>query len=268
MSEYTRALQNRKKELETAIMSAESYLEKAPEGTIRITSNGNGYKQFYHVTEENKSSGKYIRKKDVKLVKALIQKEYSKAFMKQAQDELAMLEDLLSNNEKCAVEDSEQLIHEGKRGYISQYLLSDDLYVKHWLDEKYEMNRMYPEGKVYSTKKGEMVRSKSEVILADMYYDLGIPYRYECALVLKDGRVKFPDFTVLDVNRRQIIYHEHLGLLDDENYRKENLLKINEYRKNGIYIGKNLMITFETQECPLNVREIRECIKEMLCYNE
>ena len=44
------------------------------------------------------------------------------------------------------------------------------------------------EEKVYITKKGDYVRSKSEVLLADMYYELGIPYRYEAQLCLKNGK--------------------------------------------------------------------------------
>ena len=50
---------------------------------------------------------------------------------------------------------------------------------------------------VYETKKNELVRTKSEMMLADMYYELGIPYRYEAQLLLKNGKKKYPDFTLL-----------------------------------------------------------------------
>ena len=61
-------------------------------------------------------------------------------------------------------------------------------------------------------------------------------------------------------NRREI-YHEHMGLLDDEEYRFHNLCKIEEYRKNDIFIGKNLFITHESSGCPLNMREIEKCVR-------
>ncbi|WP_026521189.1 hypothetical protein [Butyrivibrio sp. VCB2001] len=99
--------------------------------------------------------------------------------------------------------------------------------------------------------------------MADMYYDLGIPYRYECKLVLKDGRAKYPDFTLLDVKRRRVIYHEHLGILEDDEYRAKNFIKLNDYSKSGIYFGKNLLMTFETEYCPLNIKDIRENVMEM-----
>ena len=55
-----------------------------------------------------------------------------------------------------------------------------------------------------------------------------------------------------------------MGLLDDEEYRYHNLRKIEEYRKNGIFAGKNLFITHESNGCPLNIREIEKCIMWML----
>ena len=59
---------------------------------------------------------------------------------------------------------------------------------------------------MYPTKKDENVRSKSEVMIADMYYELGIPYRYEAQLLLKNGKKKYPDFTLLKTKTRQIVF--------------------------------------------------------------
>ena len=55
----------------------------------------------------------------------------------------------------------------------------DEKFAEAWEKEGYNTNPYYPEQRVYSTKKDELVRSKSEVMLADMYYEMGIPYRYE-----------------------------------------------------------------------------------------
>ena len=48
------------------------------------------------------------------------------------------------------------------------------------------------------------------------------------------------------------------------NYRKTNLIKLDEYRRNGIYLGKNLIITYEAEGCYLNIREIRNMCQELL----
>nr|MCR4744743.1 hypothetical protein [Lachnospiraceae bacterium] len=125
-------------------------------------------------------------------------------------------------------------------------------------------NPFMTEEKKYETKKGDKVRSKSEAILADIFYELGIPYRYEEQIRLKDGKNKYPDFTLLNIKSREEIYLEHMGLLDDEEYRKSNFKKLDEYRKNGIYLGKNLLITYESEESPLDIKGIRKMIKELL----
>ena len=64
---------------------------------------------------------------------------------------------------------------------------------------------------------------------------------------------------------REEIYHEHLGMMDEEDYLNHNLAKIEEYRKNGIFIGKNLILTFESASCPLNIGDIRKSVKEIFC---
>ena len=66
-----------------------------------------------------------------------------------------------------------------------------------------------PEHLKYSTEKGELVRSKSELLIADMYYSLGIPYKYEAGVKLRGGIVRYPDFTLLRVRDRKEFYHEH-----------------------------------------------------------
>ena len=78
---------------------------------------------------------------------------------------------------------------------------------------------------------------------------------------MKNGRKKYPDFTLLDVKKRRLIFHEHLGMIDDDDYRRRNLRKLDEYRKNGIYPGKNLIITYEGDGSYLNVKEIREMVR-------
>ena len=66
------------------------------------------------------------------------------------------------------------------------------------------------------------------------------------------------------MQRREVIYHEHFGRMDDEGYRKKNLRKVEEYRRSGIFVGKNLILTFEEDGCPFNIREFEKSIREIL----
>ena len=108
-----------------------------------------------------------------------------------------------------------------------------------------------------------MVRSKSELVFANMFVDLGIPFKYECPLRLSNGKVAYPDFTLLKKNTRQVYYHEHFGLLDDAEYRQNALRKLDAYRRSGVYIGKNLIITSETPECPLDIPALKKSFTEI-----
>ena len=61
-----------------------------------------------------------------------------------------------------------------------------------------------------------------------------------------------------------MVYWEHLGLLDDPEYIARNLEKIDCYEENGIFLGDNLIITRETSEKPLNMKQVRRLIEHYL----
>ena len=79
-----------------------------------------------------------------------------------------------------------------------------------------------------------MVKSKSELVIADKLYARGVVYTYQQPLVLPSGRVRYPDFTITDSARGVTYYWEHLGLLDDPGYRARWERKCAEYRHAGI----------------------------------
>ncbi len=62
----------------------------------------------------------------------------------------------------------------------------------------------------------------------------------------------------------EVVYLEHFGFMDDEDYRKENMYKLDLYRANGIYPGKNLLFTYETADNPLDINGIRRMLKDIL----
>jgi UvrD-like helicase C-terminal domain len=89
--------------------------------------------------------------------------------------------------------------------------------------------RFLEDGLIHRTERGDLVRSKSELVIADKLFARGIDYVYEQPLVLPDGRVRYPDFTIIDHARGLAFYWEHLGLLDDPGYRARWEKKRAEY---------------------------------------
>ncbi|MBN1139883.1 MAG: AAA family ATPase [Anaerolineae bacterium] len=93
------------------------------------------------------------------------------------------------------------------------------------------MHEWYEEGKIHRTLTEQMVRSKSEVIIANMLFDRDIPFQYEVPLYAPDGTFYLPDFTINWQGEEW--YWEHLGMLHDENYRNHWDTKQAWYRKHG-----------------------------------
>ena len=255
-------LNNRKQYLQDLMKEIECKQGALPPGTLRV-SKINGIPRFYHMTKTGDTKGKYIQKKNKGFACQLAQKDYMQRLYREAERELKSINLYLENHGETNLENIYEGLNPYRKEMVIPMVVTDEMYAVQWENEQYETNPYYPEEKVYPTKKDEMVRSKSEVMLADMYYELGIPYRYEAQLQFKNGKKKYPDFTLLDIRTRKEMYHEHLGLLDNEEYRLANLQKLEEYRKNGIYPGKNLILTYEAEGCYLNIKEVKHMIQEL-----
>ncbi|MCK4232357.1 AAA family ATPase, partial [candidate division WOR-3 bacterium] len=93
--------------------------------------------------------------------------------------------------------------------------------------------RFFEDRLINQTRRGELVRSKSEVIIADRLTDLEVEYTYEKDLTI-DKVTRFPDFTIEDEETGQIFYWEHCGMLQDPEYRSRWKRKLQWYRDNSI----------------------------------
>ena len=153
--------------------------------------------------------------------------------------------------------------HPQRRALIETDVISDEEYVRRWLAVEYKGKSEVEDDIV--TERGECVRSKSEKIIADKLNMLNIPYRYEYPLMLDNGKTVYPDFTILKMPERKEVYFEHFGMIDDEEYFEHMIYKLNSYENNGIYMGINLFITYETSKKPLNTKTLNYKLKELFC---
>lgn len=253
----------RKKDLQKAQKASASILKKSPSGSIQVSSS-HGSPQFYFLPPKGSSdlnpSKKYLSVKNSSLISALTNKHYAAKIYKQTTCELSLINRYLTNFSDHNAYTAYQELPAARRPYVTPLLQTLEEVGAAWAAEDYEKCTYMEENKIYESKRGIMVRSKSEALIDDMYLDLGIPNRYECALYTKRG-VRYPDFTGFKVSTGELIYHEHFGLMDSEEYRQNCLQKLIEYMENGIYLGKNLIITFESEACPLRTKEIRKMLE-------
>ncbi|MGV3267084.1 RecQ family ATP-dependent DNA helicase [Cytobacillus pseudoceanisediminis] len=112
-------------------------------------------------------------------------------------------------------------------------------------------------GKIYSTTKGDLVRSKSEVIIASLLHQHEISYEYEKELIYDGKNQLSPDFT-LTINGKEY-YWEHLGLIGKDDYDTRWLEKQSIYQQ---YFPDQLIITYENPALTNSVESLISQIKQ------
>ena len=247
-------------ELQAVIKEANKNLCNVPEGNLRI-SNKNGITEYY--LKNAVGNGKYLKKQDQELAYAIAQRDYDREVLRRARERKKAIESFLQKYEKSCLKKLYRDINPYRKALIQTNIISDEEYVRRWLAVEYNGRQGYDEIQDFYTEKEERVRSKSEKIIADKLYRLGIPYRYEYPLILQDNIKIYPDFTILKMPEREEVYLEHFGMMDDLDYVRNVMRKLNTYEKNGIYIGVNLFVTYESVKYPLNTKGLDGLLKQL-----
>ena len=117
------------------------------------------------------------------------------------------------------------ILHQGPRTELLKYSSDDRSETARRLTNLFvapspiEINgRFFEDYLIHRTMRGEMVRSKSEVIIADHLANNDIEYDYERPLTI-DGVTKYPDFTIEDMESGLTVYWEHCGMLHVPSYK-------------------------------------------------
>lgn len=121
----------------------------------------------------------------------------------------------------------------------------------------------YPEGLQDLAEDGTVTRSKSEALIINLLNQKGIPYVYECPLQLGNKRI-WPDFVIWDRKHNRELLIEHMGRMDDYNYRADQTDKLGLYIQEGYVPNVNLLLTFDDKNGKINVPAISKMIDAIL----
>ena len=262
MQNQEKKMEERKEFIKRLIEEKEKENKKLPHGNVRAIKHGKGY-QYYLRDESNDPNGKYIPRKELKWVRKMIQREYNEKVVERAREELKLIEKMEKYYQHGCVEDIYEKFAQGKQVLIKAVACSTEQFLSEWLNTEYDKLPFRENSPEYYSNKGERMRSKSEVIIANLLDKWNVPYLYEKPLTLNNGRVVHPDFTIIDAERKRVIYWEHLGMLDDEEYLEKAILKIRQYEETGLCIGKSLIITGESSRQPMDVRLVEKQIRSI-----
>ena len=169
------------------------------------------------------------------------------------------------------------ILHQGPRTELRKYSSDDRSETARRLTNLFVApspveidGRFFEDYLIHRTARGEMVRSKSEVIIADHLANNGVEYGYEQPLTI-EGITKYPDFTIEDIESGLTFYWEHCGMLHVPSYRRRWQEKLGWYRAHGILpleegSGKNgtLIITRDEANGSIDSAKINTLITDVL----
>ena len=248
--------QKRLQYLEQIDRSLQHALKDSPNGNLVIRKGRNGSLQLY-IKERGEEH--YIPLTDAA---AYASKRYNSEAAKAVKAEIRALERYLDTLPDVRYEDVFPAMPDRIKPLITPAAMTDEQYAGWWQSLPFTPKPFSSKDtSEYYTRKGERVRSKSEVIIADMLNDLDIPYKYEMPLPVYDGIDKIhPDFSILKKRTREVVYHEHLGKMDDPEYTDNFINRQKIYQDNGIYLGQKLFLTCETGQTPLKTKDTRDLL--------
>ena len=243
---------DRDKRLEEVEKELAQRLRIPVKGILRVSRVSGTYRYYIRGSSEDRL-GKYVDKENMKKAEMLAQREFDLDVQKRICAERKLRKECGEMLERWPWEAAADALSPGKRELVVMPD-SDKEYAAWWRSQKQGPQECDPEasGPLYSGGKDKM-RSKSEIIISKILEERGIPYIYELPLYLEPNHLYHPDFTLLRVRDRREIIWEHLGMMSDPEYREAAFKKIRVYESNGYISGDNLLITFESETCPIDL---------------
>ncbi|MCQ2527167.1 MAG: hypothetical protein MJ130_10415 [Lachnospiraceae bacterium] len=252
-------------ELKANVDSINKRLSKYPKGMLKVRKTNMRFS--YCIKDIDTKKIAYVRKENIKQAQTITQRDYEQSYLKIAEREISDIERILAKNYSDRAKNCYSGIIEGRKRLVQPFEMSDEDFVNQWSAVPYKSKDfMENDATEYYTDNGERVRSKSELIIANMLKTLNIPYKYECPLKL-GNIIVYPDFTILDVKGRTEKYLEHFGMMGDIDYVNNMVLKISSYEQNNIFLGDRLICTFESAKRPLNISILKNKLNSLLYNN-
>ena len=253
--------------LQAIISRTEQRIKEAPVGSLEMF--GKSENPSYRIKTWNKDNKKrqrrYLRTDEMELIQKLAQKGYDAKLLKEAEKQYATLTSFLSQYDPKALAKVFESLSPERKALIKAEELDDEEFVKQWEAVTYPPAEFEESDPEFYTIREERVRSKTEKIIADTMLVKKIPYRFEPPLIIVKGKKPWrPDFLVLNKRTRREYIWEHLGKMDDEDYCRRNIRKLEKYQQQGLFIGDRLLITMETSTNQLPTKIIDLMIEKYL----
>lgn len=243
--------------LSTLIAEKERKVAAAPDTMLKMAFDGE--KPRYYQKNGKDDKWTYIHVNERAIAEKLAQADYDRKILSVLKKKLLGVRSLL----KMQIEQTEENVfwklHPGRQELIIPTMPVVERTLKAWEERTYDGKPIDGCKTEIYTERGERVRSKSEKIIADKLYQMGIPYKYEYPVDF-GYYTGYVDFLVLNKYTNRTFYYEHFGMMDDDSYKNDVARRIRDYEQIGVFPGGGLVMTFESSVCSISVQEL-----EYLC---
>ena len=239
-------------------------LKTLPEGEFMCTEQ-DGLKRYFQrlpASGNRKKERRYGIKRKPEVLNGLVRKEYVTRALRTIDKDIRALEFAAGRYRPS----DENTLMEGfvsKHPELAGSIYSSGVNVEEWKSEYGRIDGYFPDSLIQTAADGTRMRSKNEVYIASRLDHYGLTYRSDCPAGIR-GLNRAPDFTILRKRDGKIIYWEHMGMMDDLEYRIDNKRKLEEYEEAGIVPWDNLIVTYDTIDGGLRADLVEAMIQSWL----
>lgn len=240
-------------------------LSSCPEGRMLLASDG-GRQIVMEICGAGKTRSRKRITSDAPRQIGLARRVMLSSELECLEESIETLEDSCRRLQRCDGFDRSRFVIENYPWLTDdmlQKVCAEDLLGGAWASEPYEKSTYMSERLTMCTSRGLLVRSKSELIIAEMLYRYGISFRYEQVLHVSDRYVLVPDFTIRRADGKIFIW-EHEGLINSKSYVERQRRKSESYAQQGFVPWDNLIITYDTDGGNIDVRIVESEIRNRL----
>lgn len=215
-------------------------LKNLPEGSLSLL-NIKGKDYFYKYAAGERT---YLGGRKSKEIEDLQARKIISTCLKRIKHNQVLMEKVLEKYQSIDLENVRLSLSRAYQRDSLDVLSANTKKNKNWGDQDYQRSTLHPEALVHRTLKGDFVRSKSEVIIANTLYMKGLEYRSE-ELTKVGSHIFAPDFKILAPSTNKVKILEHFGMMNNPEYREKALKKMSTYIENGYRPYEDILFTFD-----------------------
>lgn len=247
-------------------------LEKYTNSTLTTSTPRKKAKAYFYLSKKGKKDRQYLGDEMNPTVRHIQEARYYKEYLQLLERDIELLEALDTG---FVIPDCSAIFSRIPKTYKNPDLnlfLPVSNEASEWKTRMEEEKKRYdsyrPQDLIHMAADGTMMRSKSEVIIANYLLSLGITFVYEMPLVHHGKRIN-PDFTILSpIDNRTVIIIEHQGAMDSDQYQTKFIRTILFYLQTKLVPNKDVFFTFNQLDGNLDLRQIDSILHIAFSFGE